>query len=620
MQRFAITLLCLCACIQVSAQDDDDRNITIESAHESYRFLKGDDNHPVFIRQELSTTYLCNKYRATIPVIEFYDDQLLIQDVTIKMDGTKLKNLKPRFEYYNSDGIFYSDARVCYFPLSFEKKGVTSDVSFMKTVLDPRYFTNVFFTESYFVANKTVDIIVPNWMAVELKQFNFKGYNISSEKIADQENVTYRYTIKNSPPMAKESQSPGMTWIAPHILVMTKYADVAGKRVTYFNTLDDQYAWYHSLVEQIGNDPSTVKQKAVELTQSLKADSDKVKAIYVWVQNNIRYIAYEDGIAGFRPAKAQDVLAKKYGDCKGMANLTTEMIKSIGLDARLCWLGTNHIAYNYSTPSLSVDNHMISAWVNKDKIHYLDATEKYIGFNEVAERIQGRQVLIEDGARYMVKNIPVADPLQNTSIEKRHVSIDGSNLKGKVVQVWKGESKEWLLAQLHETKVDKQQESLVRYINDGNADYEISNIKISNLDDYNSDLVVEYDLLLKNAVTNIGNEYYIDVDNRKDFTRMIFDTAKRKLPYQFHYKTHMLFETDIDVPATMKALNVPETLKIGNEAYEMKGNYKIGKNRISYQREIVLKSTLLPNKDIGEWNENIRKLNEFYNNQLTLSN
>jgi hypothetical protein len=44
------------------------------------------------------------------------------------------------------------------------------------------------------------------------------------------------------------------------------------------------------------------------------------------------------------------VLQKKYGDCKGMGNLTAEMLKAIGLNGRICWLGTNHIAYDYSTP------------------------------------------------------------------------------------------------------------------------------------------------------------------------------------------------------------------------------------------------------------------------------
>ena len=61
------------------------------------------------------------------------------------------------------------------------------------------------------------------------------------------------------------------------------------------------------------------------------------------------------------------VATKKYGDCKGMANLLTEMLRSVKLDARRCWIGTNHIAYDYSTPSLSVDNHMICAWMNKGK-------------------------------------------------------------------------------------------------------------------------------------------------------------------------------------------------------------------------------------------------------------
>ena len=50
-----------------------------------------------------------------------------------------------------------------------------------------------------------------------------------------------------------------------------------------------------------------------------------------------------------------------------MANLLTCMLRSIHLDARRCWIGTKHIAYDYSTPSLSVDNHMICAWMNKGK-------------------------------------------------------------------------------------------------------------------------------------------------------------------------------------------------------------------------------------------------------------
>ncbi|MBL7737314.1 MAG: transglutaminase domain-containing protein [Chitinophagaceae bacterium] len=601
------------------AQDSDD-NITIESALETYRFAAGDAAHPVVVKQTLIASYLCNKYRAVIPVAEFYNDQVQLNDVSVKVNDSRLKNFKPVHEYYSSDGIFYSDARVCYFSLPFEKKGARGEVSFQKTALDPRYFTSIYFTEPFFLKKKEVQVVVPRWMKVELKEFNFHGYSIARQIKTEGDMDIHTYTIENAKALKSEKQSPGMSRLAPHLLILTKQATPpAGSQITYFNTLADQYSWYRSLVKQIGNDAASVKNKALELTKGLNGDEEKVKALYLWAQENIRYIAYEDGIAGFKPEKAQEVLAKKYGDCKGMANLMAEMLKAIGLDGRLAWLGTNHIAYDYSTPSLAVDNHMICAWMHKGQVYYLDATEKYIGFNEIAERIQGRPIMIEDGEKYLLKNIPVANPEQNTSLEKRYLAIDGNDLKGKVAQIWKGESKEWLLSMLHSAQKDKLEEVLKRFLAAGNINYQISNLRIFNLQDYNSDFRIEYDLLFKNAIVSVGNEMFLEMDNRKDFSKMSFDTTERKLPYQFNFKAHMVFETELDIPVNAKPASLPSHFTIDHHAYSMKGEYKVSESHIFYKREILLKNTLLPTEQIPEWNASIGKLNEFYNNQLALS-
>jgi hypothetical protein len=348
-------------------------------------------------------------------------------------------------------------------------------------------------------------------------------------------------------------------------------------------------------------------------------DMQRVKAIYHWMQYNIRYIAYEDGIAGFKPDKAQEVLRKKYGDCKGMGNLMAEMLKSIGLDGRICWLGTNHIAYDYTTPSLGVDNHCICAWLYKGKTYFLDATEKYIGFGETAERIQGRQVLIEDGDKYILQNIPVATQLQNTSVEKRVLTVNGNNLEGKVTQTWKGESKEWLLSQLHEIKKEKQEDALKDFLTEGRINFQISDLKIININDYNADLKIEYNLLFKDAVTSFGKENYIDIDDRRDFTRMKFDTSKRKLPYLFPYKENRIFEVEIQLPKDAKTGILPAAFKIDQPEYSMNGSYIADQSKIVYKREITLKKTWMPKQNFGKWNNDIDKLNEFYNNQLVIT-
>ncbi len=619
MQKLAIFFLGSILLFRNATAQDNDKNISIKEAVEEYKFVKGNKDNPVQIKQTQEAVYLCNEFRTTITIAEFYDNQVEINDVDTWVNGDKQKGFYPRYEPYSVDGIFYSDAKVCYFGLPFEKKGTTSKVRFEKTVLDPRYFTNIFFTESYSIEKKEVNIVVPKWMKVEIKEFNFGGYSITKSVNNKSDEDIYTYVIQNAPALKSEEDAPGPTYIAPHLLIMSKYAEPAGERITYFNTLTDQYSWYRQLVKQIGNESLPIKARAEEITKGMTDDMQKVKAIYQWVQDNIRYIAFENGIAGFKPDKAQEVLRKKYGDCKGMGNLMAEMLKSIGLDGRICWLGTNHIAYDYSTPSLGVDNHMICAWFYKGKTYFLDATEKYIGFGETAERIQGRQVLIEDGDKFLLQNIPVATQLQNTATEKRILAVNGNNLEGKVTQTWKGESKEWLLSQLHDIKKERQEDALKEFLTEGRNNFQISDLRIININDYNADLKIEYNLLFKDAVTSFGKENYIDIDDRRDFTRMKFDTSKRQLPYLFPYKENRVLEVEIQLPKDTKPGPLPTAFKVDQPEYSMNGSYVSNQSKIVYKREITLKKTWMPKQNFGKWNSDIDKLNEFYNNQLVIT-
>ena len=601
------------------SQTGENKNIIIRDAVEEYSFEKGNKENPVQVKQELTTKYSCNEYRVGIPIVEFYNNQIEINDVSIKVDGDKVKNFKPATDYYSVEGVFYSDARICYFTLPLEKKGSTSEVRFEKTILDPRYLTSIFFSEPFFIQRKEIKVIVPAWMKIDIKEFNFKGYNISKHIDKKGDDDIYTYVIENAQALKQEEDAPGPTHTVPHILVMSKYAEINGERITYFNTLDDQYAWYRQLVKQIGNENATIKSKAEEITGNVTGDLEKVKKVFQWVQDNIRYIAFEDGIAGFKPESAQEVLRKKYGDCKGMGNLLTEILKSLGYDARLCWLGTNHIAYDYSTPSLSVDNHMICALLYKGKTYFLDATEKYIGFDEVAERIQGRQVLIEDGDKYFLRQIPTANSQQNTCYEKRILALNGNDLIGKVLQSWKGENKEWLLHQLNQIKKEKQEDALKQFLAEGNNNYQITNLKIINLNDYNTELKIEYDLFFKNAATAFDTEIYLSLDNRKSLSGLKFDTTERKLPFQFPFKDHQLLEIELQLPITIRSKDVPNELKIERPEYSLTGAYLVDKNIVRYRREIILKNTLLAKSKFGSWNTDIDRLDEFYNNQLTLT-
>jgi len=599
----------------------EDSNIVISNKTERYTFTEGEKDHPVIIRQEDKTTYYCRELRSDILWSEMYDDLSHIDGVKIYVNGSRNKTLPVKDEFYSSGDFFFSDERVCYFSLPFVKKGTSDEVEMEKTLLDPRYFTSVYFTEEQAVRQKTVEIVVPKWMHIEIKEMNFAGYPIqkSHQYDARKEADVYVYTMSGLPPYTKEAHSPGPTYIYPHLMILSKYADCKGGRQQYFNDLKDQYAWYHSLVLQIGNDPALLKARALEITKDITGDLDKVKAVYQWVQENIRYLAFENGLAGFRPDKAQNVINKKYGDCKGMANLTKSLLVALGFDARLCWIGTDHIAYDYSTPSLAVDNHMICALNYHGKFYFLDATESYIGFGQYAQRIQGRQVLIENGDAFLLQRVPLMGYEQNEVRNQYDLHIEGTALAGTVNHNWKGENKEDLLFQTNSIHKNKLQESLLNFLSQGNVNYVMSEVKQDGLDNRNADLSFKYKLLFNNAATTFDKDIYVDLDFWKEFADARIDTATRSHDYLFDCKEQRITETNLTVPVNYKVQDLPPSLDIQRGGYSFSLSYKQEGNVLKYRKVIVLKDVHLSRPAFGQWNADIALLKKAYLQQVTLT-
>jgi len=601
--------------------EGEDSNIVISNKIQHYAFEEGEKDHPVIIRQQDKTTYYCSELRSSILWSEMYDDESSIEEVKVYVNGSRDKTIQPKKEFYSSGDIFYSDAHVCYFSLPFVKKGTSDEVQLEKTTLDPRYFTEIFFTEEQAVRQKTVEILVPKWMHVELKEMNFAGYKIKKEHQFDSHKDAdiYIYTMSDLPPFHKEDNSPGPTYIYPHLLVLSKYAELKGGRQEYFNDLKDQYAWYHSLVQQIGNDPVVLKAKAQDITKGIPADLDKVKAVYQWVQENIRYIAFENGVAGFRPEKAQNVLNKKYGDCKGMANLTKNLLTSLGFDARLCWIGTDHIAYDYSTPSLAVDNHMICALNYHGKFYFLDATESYIGFGQYAQRIQGRQVLIENGDSYLLQRVPVTGYEQNEVLNQYNLHLDGTTLSGKVSHSWKGENKEDIVSHVNSIHKDKLEESLEVFLSRGKSNYVMSGIKQEGLDNRNADLSFRYDLAYNNAATAFDKDLYLDMDFRKEYADANIDTTNRLHDYLFDCKEDRITEVSLTLPANYKLQDIPPALDIQRAGYSFSLSYKQEGNVLKYRKVIIIKDVRLPRTGFRQWNNDVALLKKAYLQQVTLT-
>ncbi|OJW18027.1 transglutaminase-like domain-containing protein [Mucilaginibacter sp. 44-25] len=608
-------------CVKSTLAFDTDSAVYISSAKYTYQFFSNKKTSSVEIKQKKVVSYIANDFQASIPVAEVFNNHVSIDDVTYRIDGKSPPyGFKPTYTYYGGDDIFYSDSKVCYFPLIIPKKGGNATVTFEETVNDPRYFTSIYFSDRYATSQKQVEIKIPRWMKVELKEYNFNGYNITkaTSYIAGDDADLITYTINNLPAVKNERNSPGPSYLYPHLLVMCKSASVNGQNLIYFNTLADQYSWYKSLIKNTVTDEAVIAAKAKSLTADAKTDMDKIKAIFYYVQDNIRYIAFEDGLAGFRPEQADVVLAKKYGDCKGMANLTKALLTSLGYDAKLCWLGTDHIAYNYDTPSLNVDNHMICALNYDGKTYFLDATETYLGFNQYARRIQGRQVLIENGDNYLLKTVPVADIGQNIDRQTAFLRITDGIITGEVNYLWKGEDKEEILSGINSVKKEKAEDAMMQYLSGNNNDYTITGMKLSGIDNYDKDLEAKYTVKTRNGISSFGKAYYLDMDHTRELIDATIKTDDRQHEYWFAHKTNISREVELALPAGYKVSSLPAPLHIVNANYEFHVKYTAAPAKVTYSKNLLIKNTRLAKSKFTQWNKDIELLAKTYNESLII--
>ena len=596
--------------------DKDD--VAILESTENVTFDLNKTESKVIVNHSMNERLMNINHRAAIQKYEFYDSESKIETFNLKYRNDKSVMNQVVDEFYKDNDLFYNDARVKHMVVNFPLQGYMYNYELEKKYDDVKYFTTLFFNDEFPVLKKQIVVTIPDWLNAELKEFNFDGAKITKTQTKDSKNNTiYTYTIHDVPAIYKEENAPGRSYLYPHVLVIAKSYKLKGKDITLFDSTADLYKWYKSLVDLMKDDTSVFKSKVTELIATAKTDEEKIKNIYYWVQDNIRYIAFEDGIAGFKPDESNHVFEKRYGDCKGMANLIKQMLKLAGFDARLTWIGTKHIAYDYKTPSLAVDNHMICTLFYKDKKYFLDGTEKFNSFGEYAERIQNKEVMIEDGDAFIIDKVPTASHESNKEIFKANLTISDEKLQGTCSKDYVGESRAQLLHIYSRFKNDKKSETLDNYLSKGEKNILVTNIKTSDLKNRDAKLTIGYDVSIANKVSSFDNEMYVDLEYMNEFKG--FELKDRKTDYQFDFKKNYESTVSLAIPSGYSVTKIPTDLVVKEDNFDMAITFQKTDKEIIYKKSFIFKNGEIKASEMTKWNDFIKKLIANYNQQITFT-
>lgn len=191
----------------------------------------------------------------------------------------------------------------------------------------------------------------------------------------------HHWSARNVPRFVPEPGMPGAAEVLPTLHVST-YEDWESVGRYYWGLIRDQL----TITDE-------VKATALELAKGLPRGDELaiVNAVYEFVVSRTRYIGLEFGIHGFKPYRVDQVLARRFGDCKDKASLMHALLKVHGIDSKLVLLRMRRMGKLDEHPaSLSAFNHAI-LYVPKFDL-WLDGTAEFHGLRELPS--EDRQALV----------------------------------------------------------------------------------------------------------------------------------------------------------------------------------------------------------------------------------
>ncbi len=120
--------------------------------------------------------------------------------------------------------------------------------------------------------------------------------------------------------------------------------------------------WYEGVASGLARGDPQVRGKARELIAEATSPRERLESLLAYLRRQIRYVAVEVGIGGYRPSPPGEVLERRWGDCKDKSLLLLDLLREAEIEAYPALiLSARRGRVRSEFPSPTQFNHMIVA-------------------------------------------------------------------------------------------------------------------------------------------------------------------------------------------------------------------------------------------------------------------
>jgi hypothetical protein len=471
-------------------------------------------------------------------------DVEMIEARTISADGkiTVLDDdnifditLYPRF-------IFFSDQRAKIFTFPAVDDGCILEYKYRiamsgNTLMHSWYFQNNSPTE---ISRFTIETPT-SWI------INYNLYNIDIESnlttIPSSGKTIRKWEARNIMEFPSEVAMPPTRNIAAHLEISP----------IGFNTWADVAEWYHNLCASQMIVDDDIREIALRLTADAHDELDKVKRIFEWVRDRVRYVAVSIGIGGFKPHSSDDILHNRYGDCKDMTTLFCSLAKAIDIPVQQVLIST----YPNGTVDTSLVspfqfNHVIAYYpTTADTGLWLDATKKGSPFGVVPWYNQNRLAFIIDAdGNGIFKRTPSCRENDNEITMAWKVDLD-SELNAVVngINKYSGAPATDIRQSLMNLNNKQLEQWIEGYLSTRCSGIDLQSYEISNVDTVKDPLTILYQFKTELLTSKSENMAIIDLASMMMMELPdYFRSTNRESAIEFRHAASHHFELAITLP------------------------------------------------------------------------
>jgi hypothetical protein len=466
--------------------------------------------------------------------------------------------------------------------------------------------------EYEYTESSKMTMFYPRWqiqnyeVAVEKSEFEVimaKGINVrysarntikEAKVTTEGKSIKYKFEATNLPALIKEPMSPVSDKVLPHVV----FAPTLFSLDDYEGNMSD---WENlgKFNHELNKGRDILSEEMNSMVKKLIADAEtkeeKIKILYDYLQQNMRYVSVQLGIGGWQTFDAKYVEENKYGDCKALTNFMKSMLKAADIEAyaALIKTGTNQLDQDINF-SIANFNHVILYVPETEKEGiWLECTSSDLPMGTIGASNENKHALI-------IK--PTNSQLIKTPTSNKDNNVLQSDIKLKLNKLGQANI-------IVKQKATGRQERIYRYFAFNESDEETQKMMRKKLDlpsfkintltfspsKEKHETSINFDIDVPKYASKGGKRMFVNPNAINQISNVPRTIKDRKLPientYGYAYKDVVIFF----IPDGYAIESMPkETILIENEFGKYEATFEQKGKTLIYTRIMERKAFSMP--------------------------